>query len=95
MAAVNTLLQSMVPDALRGRVMSLYTAMNMGMAPFGALLAGAVAHRAGAGPAVAAGGLVCVAAALLFRSRLPALRDEARRLLDESGEAGSGASGAA
>jgi MFS family permease len=95
MAAVNTLLQSMVPDGLRGRVMSLYTAMNMGMAPFGALLAGAVAHRAGAGPAVAAGGLVCLVAALLFRSRLPALRDEARRLLDESGETGSDASGSA
>ncbi|HYV18887.1 MAG TPA: MFS transporter [Verrucomicrobiae bacterium] len=93
MAAVNTLLQSMVPDALRGRVMSLYTAMNMGMAPFGALLAGAVAHRAGAGPAVAAGGFVCLVTALFFRSRLPALREEARRLLDESGEAGSGLSG--
>ena len=95
MAAVNTLLQSMVPDGLRGRVMSLYTAMNMGMTPFGALFAGAVAHRAGAGPAVAAGGLVCLVAALLFRSRLPALRDEARRLLDESGETGSDASGSA
>jgi len=95
MAAVNTLLQSMVPDGLRGRVMSLYTAMNMGVAPFGALFAGAVAHRAGAGAAIAAGGLVCLVAALLFRSRLPALRDEARRLLGESGEAGSDASGSA
>jgi hypothetical protein len=54
-----------------------------------------VAHRAGAGPAVAAGGLVCLISALSFRSRLPALRDEARRLLGESGEAGSGLSGSA
>jgi len=95
MAAVNTLLQSMVPDPLRGRVMALYSAMNMGMTPFGALLAGALAHRAGAGVAVGAGGIVCLLAALFFRARLPAMRDEARRLLQESGEAGTAASGPA
>ena len=42
-AASNTLIQAMVPDALRGRVMSLYSMMFMGMAPFGALLAGLLA----------------------------------------------------
>jgi MFS family permease len=95
MAAVNTLLQSMVPDLLRGRVMALYAMMNMGMTPFGALLLGALAHGAGAGPAVAAGGAACLVAALFFRARLPALRDEARRLLRASGEDGTVASGPA
>ena len=50
MAASNTLIQSMVPDRLRGRVMAVYSMMFMGMAPFGALLAGrAGRHARGAG----------------------------------------------
>src|SRR5207245_360320 len=56
MAASNTLIQAMVPDRLRGRVMALYSMMFMGMAPFGALLAGALAHTLGAPATVAAGG---------------------------------------
>ena len=48
MASSNTLIQSMVPDALRGRVMAVYSMMFMGMAPFGALWAGWVAERIGA-----------------------------------------------
>ena len=48
MASSNTLIQAMVPDALRGRVMAIYSMMFMGMAPFGALLAGAMAERVGA-----------------------------------------------
>src|SRR5262249_20122805 len=58
-AASNTLIQAMVPDALRGRVMSLYSMMFMGMAPFGALLAGLLAGRFGAPTAVVAGGAAC------------------------------------
>jgi MFS family permease len=81
MASSNTLIQSMVPDALRGRVMAIYSMMFMGMAPFGALLAGALADRIGAPYTVAAGGLVCVAGALIFGWRLPALRPEARRII--------------
>ena len=45
MAASNTLIQAMVPDALRGRVMAVYSMMFMGMAPFGALFAGWLAER--------------------------------------------------
>jgi MFS family permease len=81
MASSNTLIQTMVPDALRGRVMSVYSMMFMGMAPFGALLAGAIAHRLGAPMTVALGGIVCIAGSLVFGSKWPALRGEARQLI--------------
>ena len=81
MAASNTLLQAMVPDALRGRVMALYSMMFMGMAPFGALFAGWIAERYGAPVTVAVGGIVCLASAGVFSLRLPALRTEARELI--------------
>jgi MFS family permease len=81
MAASNTLIQSMVPDALRGRVMSIYSMMFMGMAPFGALAAGAIAARIGAPHTVALGGLACVTAAAIFSLRLPTLRGAAPRLV--------------
>ena len=88
MASSNTLVQSMAPDALRGRVMALYSMMFMGMAPFGALLAGSLAHRIGAPRTVAINGAVCVVAGLVFRWRLPRLRSEARELIIASQTAG-------
>ena len=81
MAASNTLIQAMVPDALRGRVMSVYSMMFLGMAPFGGLSAGYAAERIGAPATVAGGGIVCLVAAMLFRLHLPSLRGEARRLI--------------
>ena len=81
MAASNTLLQAMVPDALRGRVMAFYSMMFMGMAPFGALFAGWVAERYGAPATVALGGVGCVAGAIVFSLRLPKIRNEARELI--------------
>lgn len=81
MASSNTLIQSMVPDALRGRVMSVYTMMFMGMAPLGSLLAGLTADRLGAPAAVATGGLICIAASIVFGFRLPKLRGPARELI--------------
>jgi MFS family permease len=81
MAASNTLLQAMVPDRLRGRVMAFYSMMFMGMAPFGALSAGWIAERRGAPMTVALGGLVCLAAAAVFSLRLPKIRNEARELI--------------
>jgi len=81
MGSSNTLIQSMVPDALRGRVMSVYSMMFMGMAPVGSMLAGALAQRLGAPATVAAGGALCIAGAGVFALRLPALRAEARRLI--------------
>ncbi|MCU1383269.1 MAG: permease of the major facilitator superfamily [Acidobacteria bacterium] len=81
MAVSNTLLQAMVPDALRGRVMALYSMMFMGMAPFGALFAGWVAERYGAPMTVALGGVVCLAGGGVFSLRLPKIRNEARELI--------------
>jgi MFS family permease len=81
MAGTNTLVQRMVPDALRGRVMAVYSMMFMGMAPIGALLAGGLADRIGAPLTVAAGGVVCILAAGVFAVQLPALRGPARELI--------------
>jgi len=78
MGASNTLIQSMTPDHLRGRVMSVYSMMFMGMAPLGALLAGVTAQRFGAPFTVAAGGVIAIAGAVAFGLGLPALRSEAR-----------------
>jgi MFS family permease len=85
MASSNTLIQTMVPDDLRGRVMSVYSMMFMGMAPFGALLAGAIAHRLGAPITVALGGGVCIVGSLVFGSKWPSLRSEARQLIVAQG----------
>jgi MFS family permease len=93
MASVNTLVQSMVPDRLRGRVMSVYAMMFLGMAPFGSLLAGLVAHPLGAPATVAMGGAVCVAAAGVFAWRLPRFRELAYRLLDRQDVAVSAQTG--
>lgn len=81
MGASNTLIQTMTPDLLRGRVMSVYSMMFMGMAPAGALLAGVMADRFGAPFTVAAGGAVAIAGSLIFSLRLPAFRPEAHRLI--------------
>jgi MFS family permease len=88
MACSNTLIQTMVPDQLRGRVMSVYSMMFMGMAPFGAFFGGALAHHIGAPITVAIGGATCVVGAILFGRALPDLRIEARRLIIAQGMAG-------
>ncbi len=88
MACSNTLIQTIVPDHLRGRVMSLYSMMFMGMAPFGAFFGGALANRIGAPMTVAVGGIACVLGAIWFGRALPALRIEARRLIIAQGLAG-------
>ena len=80
-SASNTLLQAMVPDHLRGRVMAIYSMMFMGMAPFGAFFGGALADRVGAPLTVIIGGVGCIGAAILFGLRLPMIRVEARQLV--------------
>jgi MFS family permease len=93
MACSNTLIQSMVPDRLRGRVMSLYSMMFMGMAPLGALLGGALAGWIGAPWTVAGGGVICLIGAGLFALKIPALRTEARELIVSQGIGLSGPPG--
>jgi MFS family permease len=97
MASSNTLIQTMSPDALRGRVMAVYSMMFMGMAPFGALLAGALANRLGAPATVVMGGVACLTGALFFATRWPSLRGEARQLIlaqtAPSGEPSEGITG--
>lgn len=81
MASSNTLVQSMVPDRLRGRVMAVYSMMFMGMAPLGALLAGSVAHGIGAPLTVALGGLISIVGGIAFGARWSAHRPMARELI--------------
>ena len=88
MACSNTLIQVMVPDALRGRVMAVYSMMFMGMAPIGALFGGALAERLGAPHTVAIGGLASLAGACWFALHLPKIRVEARRLIVAQAAAG-------
>ncbi|HYX29273.1 MAG TPA: MFS transporter [Pyrinomonadaceae bacterium] len=76
MAASNTVLQTIVDEDKRGRVMSFYTMAFMGTAPFGSLLAGSVAERIGAPHTLLFGGIGCVVGAVWFATSLPALRRE-------------------
>jgi MFS family permease len=80
-AASNTVLQTLADDAMRGRVMSLFTMMLVGMAPFGSLLAGWLADHFGAPVVVGAGGGICALAALVFARQLPRLRAAAQPIL--------------
>ncbi|HEY8468617.1 MAG TPA: MFS transporter [Longimicrobiales bacterium] len=77
-ASSNTVLQTIVDEDKRGRVMSLYTMAFMGMAPFGSLLAGTLASHIGAPATVRIGGIACLAAALWFRYKLPVIRELVR-----------------
>jgi MFS family permease len=81
MASSNTLIQAMVPDALRGRVMAAYSMVFMGMAPFGSLIAGSAAGLVGAPAVVALGGCWSVIAGLSFARMLPTVAPEVRQLI--------------
>jgi MFS family permease len=74
MAASNTVLQTIVDDDKRGRVMSIYSMAFIGTAPLGALVAGALAARFGAPITIAVGGVAAILAALYFGAGLPRLR---------------------
>ncbi len=69
MAGTNTLLQTLVVERMRGRVMSYYTMAFVGTAPFGSLVAGAIAHRIGAPLTVIASGVASMAVAIWFLTR--------------------------
>ncbi|HEV2131454.1 MAG TPA: MFS transporter [Longimicrobiaceae bacterium] len=74
-ATTNALLQSLVPDALRGRVMGVYVFMFLGMTPIGSLQAGTLARWLGAPIALAMGATVLLGIILLVWSRVPELRE--------------------
>ncbi|HLY18769.1 MAG TPA: MFS transporter [Bryobacteraceae bacterium] len=75
MASANTLIQTMIPDEFRGRIMALYSMTVVGLGPFGSLAAGAMAKAFGARLTVLAGGLLAIAAAAVFRMHLHAFRE--------------------
>ncbi len=85
MASSNMVLQSIVDDRRRGRVMSLFTMAFMGMAPFGSLAAGGLANRIGAPSTLLASGFCCVAGSLVFSSRLPSLKKELAPVYERRG----------
>jgi len=74
MAASNTILQTIVEDKKRGRVMSFYAMAFQGVAPFGSLAAGAAAARIGAPKTLMIGGALCIVGGALFAMQLQALR---------------------
>ncbi len=74
MALSNTILQTIVDDDKRGRVMSFYTMAFMGMAPLGSLLAGSMAIRFGAGNTLTISGLCCIIASVIFARKVSFLR---------------------
>jgi MFS family permease len=83
--ASNTLVQRIVPDEMRGRVMAIWTMMLTGLAPFGSLLVGVLAQHFTARRTFAAGGLACVMGAMAFGFSLPILQREARKLITKRG----------
>ncbi len=85
LAASNTVIQTLVPEDKRGRVMSYYTMAFVGMAPFGSLLAGALAHKLGAPHTVMITGAVCVVGSLWFTVQLPGVRAVMRPIYEEMG----------
>jgi MFS family permease len=84
-ASGNTILQTIVDEDKRGRVMSFYTLAFIGAAPIGSLLAGALANQIGVVPTVVVCGLLCIIASLWFFGRLENIRKIVRPLYVERG----------
>jgi MFS family permease len=85
MAVSNTLLQTIVEEDKRGRVMSFYTVAVMGTTPIGSLLAGAMAARIGAPHTLLISGICCIVGAVWFAKTLPSLRREVRPIYVKKG----------
>jgi MFS family permease len=85
LAGSNTIIQTVVPEDKRGRVMSYYTMAFVGMAPFGSLLAGSMAHAVGAPLTVILNGSVVILGAGWFWTQLGAVRREMRPIYREMG----------
>jgi MFS family permease len=85
MASTNTLLQTMVDDDKRGRIMSLYVMAFMGTAPFGSFMAGTLASTIGAPYTVFSSGAICLIGAIIFYKNLPELRKHIRPVYVKKG----------
>jgi MFS family permease len=85
MAASNTIIQTIVEERLRGRVMAFYAMAFLGTAPIGSLIAGVVADRIGPTRTVTIGGALCLVASVWFATRLPLLREIVRPIYLERG----------
>ena len=85
MAASNTILQTIVDEDKRGRVMSFYAMAFQGAAPFGSLIAGTAAGRIGAPKTLAIGGCLCILAAAWFLKQLPRVRAMVRPIYRKLG----------
>jgi MFS family permease len=85
MAPSNTILQTIVDDEKRGRVMSFYSMAFLGMAPFGSLLAGYLASHIGAPRTLIVNGVVCLIGSFWFSRRLPAIRKVVRPIYVKMG----------
>ena len=81
----NTILQTLVDEKMRGRVMSYYTMAFVGMAPFGSLLAGTLAQAIGAPRTVMISGIACILGSLWFWSRMTAIRNDMRPIYQRLG----------
>jgi len=85
MASSNTILQTIVDDEKRGRVMAFYSMSFQGMTPFGSLFAGELASRIGAPWTVVVSGILCVAAGVWFGFTLPSIRTVVRPIYERLG----------
>ena len=85
MASTNTLLQTLVDDDKRGRIMSLYVMAFMGTAPFGSFMAGTLASTIGAPYTVLSSGIICLIGGLIFYKNLPELRKHIRPIYVKKG----------
>jgi MFS family permease len=85
MAASNTVLQTIVEEDKRGRIMGLFTMAFMGMVPFGNLLAGSLASKIGAPNTLLLGGTCCIIGALMFVRKLSSLREKIRPIYIQKG----------
>lgn len=85
LAASNTLIQTIVREEMRGRVMALYTTAILGMATIGSLLAGFIAGVIGATWTMGGGGIICILGAVVFWYKLPGLREHVRPVYIEKG----------
>jgi MFS family permease len=85
MASSNTILQTMVDDDKRGRVMSLYVMAFTGMAPFGSLAGGSLAGRIGAPYTLIIGGALCILGSFMFSRKLPSIREMVRPIYIKKG----------